>query len=63
MNNLLARLNMGSQVPEFELRQEAATEIRRLRAALDEYVKLDRAGLVSQWPNVSETRTPSGIRR
>lgn len=32
MDDLLVRLDMGTQVPEFELRQEAATEIRRLRA-------------------------------
>jgi len=50
MSDLLARLHMGTQVPEFELRQEAATEIRRLTVMLEEYVKLDRAGLVGQWP-------------
>ncbi len=32
MSDLLDRLDMGQQVPEFELRQEAATEIRRWRA-------------------------------
>ena len=30
MSNLIARLRMGTQVPEFELRQEAADEIERL---------------------------------
>jgi hypothetical protein len=32
MDDLLARLDQGTQVPEFKLRQKAATEIRRLRA-------------------------------
>jgi len=30
MNDLLTRLQAGTQIPEFELRQAAATEIRRL---------------------------------
>lgn len=34
MSDLLARLMMGTQVPEFELRMEAALEIERLTKAL-----------------------------
>ena len=36
MSDLIKRLRMGTQVPEFELRQEAANETERLRAALKE---------------------------
>jgi hypothetical protein len=31
MRKLIERLRMGTQVPEFELRQEAADEIERLK--------------------------------
>jgi chromosome segregation ATPase len=35
MSDLIKRLRMGTQVPEFELRQEAADEIEQLRAGCD----------------------------
>lgn len=34
MSDLVKRLRMGTQIPEFELRQEAADEIERLRAVI-----------------------------